>query len=57
MVPGGHGHAAMITVLGAAYLFIRRTLKPLHTLKAGVNTVGAGKLEHRIPETGRQRTA
>jgi signal transduction histidine kinase len=43
---------AMITVLGAAYLFIRKTLKPLHTLKAGVNTVGAGMLEHRIPETG-----
>ncbi len=44
--------AAMITILGAAYLFIRRTLNPLHTLKAGVDTVGAGKLGHRIPESG-----
>jgi hypothetical protein len=31
---------AMITILGAAYLFIRKILNPLHTLKAGVNTVG-----------------
>ena len=43
---------AMITILGAVYLFIRKTLNPLHTLKAGVNEVGAGRLDHRIPETG-----
>ena len=43
---------AMITILGAVYLFIRKTLNPLHTLKAGVNEVGTGRLDHRIPETG-----
>ena len=43
---------AMITILGAVYLFLRKTLNPLHTLKAGVNEVGAGRLDHRIPETG-----
>ena len=43
---------AMITILGSAYLYIRRTLSPLHTLKAGVNEVGGGKLDHRIPEVG-----
>jgi signal transduction histidine kinase len=43
---------AMITILGAAYLYIRKTLSPLHTLKAGVNDVGGGKLDHRIPEAG-----
>lgn len=43
---------AMITILSAVYLTIRKTLNPLHTLKAGVNEVGAGRLDHRIPETG-----
>jgi methyl-accepting chemotaxis protein len=45
--------AAMGTILGASYFYIRRILHPLHTLKAGVGEVGAGKLDHRIPETGR----
>ncbi len=43
---------AMITILSAVYLTIRKTLNPLHTLKSGVNEVGAGRLDHRIPETG-----
>ena len=44
--------AAMGLILGAAYFTIRKTLNPLHALKAGVNEVGAGRLDHRIPETG-----
>ena len=44
--------AAMGLILGASYFYIRRILNPLHTLKAGVDEVGAGRLEHRIPETG-----
>ncbi|MBC2710576.1 MAG: HAMP domain-containing histidine kinase [Desulfosarcina sp.] len=43
---------AMCTILGASYFYIRKILNPLHTLKAGVDEVGAGKLDHRIPETG-----
>jgi signal transduction histidine kinase len=43
---------AMATILGAAYLFIRKTLYPLRTLKSGVDDLGAGKLDHRIPEIG-----
>jgi signal transduction histidine kinase len=42
----------MVLILGASYFYIRKTLNPLHTLKAGVNEVGAGRLDHRIPETG-----
>ena len=48
---------ATITILGAAYLFIRKTLNPLRTLKAGVNTVGAGKLGHRLPEPLERKVA
>ncbi len=43
---------AMGAILGAAYFYMRRLLYPLHTLKAGVDEVGAGRLEHRIPEAG-----
>ena len=39
--------------LVAAYLFIRRVLRPLHTLKGGVEALGAGRLDHRVPLTGR----
>jgi signal transduction histidine kinase len=42
----------VVTLLGAAYVFIRRTLSPLRILKAGVDQVGAGKLDHRIAQTG-----
>lgn len=45
--------AAMCAILGVAYLYIRKILSPLHTLKTGVDEVGAGKLDHRIPEGGR----
>jgi len=39
-------------ILGGAYWFIRRTLNPLRTLKAGVDQAGKGKLDHRIPRSG-----
>lgn len=39
-------------ILGSAYVYLRKLLKPLRTLKTGVDKVGAGLLEHRIPETG-----
>jgi signal transduction histidine kinase len=44
--------AAMVLILGASHFYIRKTLNPLHALKAGVDEVGAGRLDHRIPETG-----
>lgn len=45
--------AAVLTlVLGGSYWVIRRALGPLHTLKAGVDQAGKGKLDHRIPRTG-----
>jgi signal transduction histidine kinase len=44
--------AAMGLILGASYFYIRKILNPLHTLKIGVDEVGGGRLEHRIPETG-----
>jgi signal transduction histidine kinase len=44
--------AAMIMILGASYFYIRRVLSPLRTLKSGVDEVGAGRLDHRIPEVG-----
>ena len=44
--------AAMGLILGASYFYIRKTLNPLRTLKVGVDEVGAGRLGHRIPETG-----
>ncbi len=44
--------AAMGTILGASYFYIRKILNPLHTLKTGVDEVGAGRLAHRIPEAG-----
>jgi signal transduction histidine kinase len=39
-------------LLGAAYFVIRLTLSPLRALKAGVDEVGAGKLDHRIDQSG-----
>ncbi len=44
--------AAMSLILGVSYFYIRKILNPLHTLKAGVDKVGAGHLDHRIPEAG-----
>ncbi len=43
---------AMLTILGIAYFIIRQTLFPLRVLKTGVDEVGEGKLDHRIPEKG-----
>ena len=43
---------AMLTILGLSYLIIRNTLNPLRSLKAGVDGVGDGKLDQRIPENG-----
>jgi signal transduction histidine kinase len=39
-------------ILAAAYFFIRRVLRPLRTLKSGVEALGAGRLEHRVPQNG-----
>ncbi len=58
---GGHENAgkvltfmaiAMAIVLAAAYFFIRRVLKPLRTLETGVQKLAAGRLDHRVPQTG-----
>ena len=58
---GGHENAgkvltfmaiAMAVVLAAAYFFIRRVLKPLRSLEAGVKEVTDGRLDHRVPQTG-----
>jgi signal transduction histidine kinase len=42
----------MLAILGLAYFIIRKTLSPLRTLKSGVEEVGAGSLDHRIPAFG-----
>jgi signal transduction histidine kinase len=56
-----HGNAVIIvlataltlaTVLAAAYFAIREVLKPLRTLKTGVEALGNGQLDHRIPQNG-----
>jgi signal transduction histidine kinase len=39
-------------ILATAYFLIRKILRPLHTLKIGVEALGAGRLDHRVPETG-----
>lgn len=39
-------------ILAAAYFFIRRVLKPLRTLKSGVEAFGDGRLDHRVPQNG-----
>ena len=39
-------------ILSVAYFYLRRLLGPLRALRAGVDEAGAGRLEHRIPETG-----
>jgi signal transduction histidine kinase len=43
---------SMAAILGSAYFFIRKTLKPLNMLKTGVDVLGGGELDHRIPEAG-----
>jgi signal transduction histidine kinase len=44
--------AALVVVLAAAYFFIRKVLKPLRTLEAGVKELTAGRLDHRVPPAG-----
>jgi len=44
--------AVLFAILAAAYFFIRRVLSPLRPLEAGVDELAAGRLEHRIAETG-----
>ena len=44
---------AMGVILAAAYFYLRKLLGPLRTLKTGVDEVGSGRLDHRIPEDGR----
>jgi signal transduction histidine kinase len=43
---------ALSVILGGAYLLIRRALKPLHGMKAGMEAVHAGRLDHRVPQNG-----
>jgi signal transduction histidine kinase len=43
---------ALLIILGAAYFFIRRVLAPLRPLEAGVRALTAGRLDHRVSETG-----
>ena len=45
--------AAMGVILALAYFYLRSLLRPLRDLKTGVDEVGGGNLEHRIPESGR----
>jgi signal transduction histidine kinase len=44
--------AALSVILAAAYFFIRGVLRPLRTLKSGVEALGAGRLDHRVPQNG-----
>ena len=44
--------AVLFAILSAAYFFIRRVLAPLHPLEAGVQALAAGRLDHRVAETG-----
>ena len=44
--------AILSAILATAYFFLRRVLKPLRTLKTGVEALGTGKLEYRVPQTG-----
>ncbi len=43
---------ALLSILAGAYFIIRKTLNPLRSLKAGVEAVGAGDLDHRILASG-----
>jgi len=42
----------LFSVLGVAYLLIRRVLKPVRELEAGVAALSAGRLDHRIAASG-----
>jgi signal transduction histidine kinase len=45
--------AVLVAVLAAAHFFLRRIMNPLRPLKEGVEALGAGRLDHRIPASGR----
>jgi signal transduction histidine kinase len=45
--------ALLTAILAAAYLAIRRILKPIHWMASGVQRVGRGELSHRVPVKGR----
>jgi signal transduction histidine kinase len=45
--------AVLAVVLTGAHFLIRRIMKPLRPLKAGVEALGAGRLDHRIVSSGR----
>jgi signal transduction histidine kinase len=42
----------LVAILSTAYFLIRRVLRPLRSLKAGVEALGSGRLDHRVPSTG-----
>jgi signal transduction histidine kinase len=44
--------AVLAAVLVAAHFFLRRIMNPLRPLKEGVEALGAGRLDHRIPSAG-----
>jgi signal transduction histidine kinase len=45
--------AALASVLAVAYFFLRRIMNPLRPLREGVEALGTGRLDHRIPPSGR----
>jgi signal transduction histidine kinase len=44
--------AGLLVILTAAYLYIRRVLKPLRTLQSGVEALTTGRLDHRVAVAG-----
>jgi signal transduction histidine kinase len=44
--------AVLFAIMAAAYFFIRKVLSPLRPLEAGVEALAAGRLDHRVAETG-----
>jgi len=44
--------AAVVVILAAAYFLLRKIMGPLRPLKAGVEALGAGRLDHRIRKSG-----
>jgi signal transduction histidine kinase len=44
--------AVLAAVLVVAHYFLRRIMNPLRPLKEGVEALGAGRLDHRIPSSG-----
>lgn len=45
--------AVLAAVLAVAHFFLRRIMNPLRPLKEGVEALGSGRLDHRIPASGR----